>query len=123
MTAYAYRADQELPSYSIGWTDSAGAVLDFSTGYTATVKVALVSAPTTVILTKTTNITLAATSPNYVIDFTTAELATMETAAGTIPTGGVECVVYAYCRRDSDSRDRVFKPGDEPRFRLHTKPV
>ena len=121
--SYNYRADQELPAYSIAWSDGTNTLIDFNTGWTPTVKVALVSAPATVILTKTTNITLSASSPNYVIDFTTAEMATIETAAGTIPTSGVECVIYAYCRRDSDSRDRVFKPGNEPRFRLYASPT
>ena len=123
MTTYHYRADQELPAFPLAWSDRTNTLIDFSAGWTATVKVAIVTAPETVVLTKTTGITLDSASPNYVVDFSATDMSTITAAAGTISTGGVECVVYPYCKRDSDSQDRVFQPGNEPRFTLFAAPA
>ena len=112
---YTYRADQELPAMTLTWRDADGAIIDFSSGWTPTVKVAAATAPTTTLLTKTAGITLAATAPNYQIDWTLADLATL---AGSIVGSQLQCVVFAYCRRDSDSKDRLFAPGAEPKLLL-----
>ena len=120
MTVISLYADQELPAIPIDWQDSAGATLDFSSGWTATVKVCAVSAPSTIILTKTSGITLAATNPNYLIEFTAADLATI-VAALSPGTRGTAAFMYVYNRRTSDSKDAVFRPGNP--ITLHVWPA
>lgn len=102
---YAYRQDQELPAMAIEWLDSNGDVIDFSTGWTFTAKVATKTIPGTALITKTTGITGAATSPNVVIDWSTTDWSALAPA-----TGGTVHVVHLTARRTSDSKDRVFRP-------------
>lgn len=102
------RIDQELPAIALEWKDRDGTVRNFLTGWTFTVKVATVAAPTTVILTKTAGITLDSASPNVIIEWSAADLSTISTALGTLPSYGTPCIVYVYARRDSDSKDDVF---------------
>ena len=70
--SWAYRKDQEAPALTLTWKDYTGAVRDFSSGYTFTAKVALATAPTTIVLSKTTGITGAATAPNITVDWSTS---------------------------------------------------
>lgn len=114
-------ADQELPAIPLNWLDGARATIDFSTGWTANVKVARASAPLVTILPKTTGITLAATAPNYVIDWSIADLTTIIAAAppGTL---GVTILVYAYCKRTGDTKDREFRPGSPILGRVYPAP-
>jgi hypothetical protein len=119
---YVYRSDQELPTMRLAWKDGNETIIDYSSGFTATVKVASAAAPTTTLLTKTSGITLAATSPNYSIEWTAADFTTLGGALGTLPDAGIVCVVHAYVRRSADSKDDVFRPFDPPQFRLMPAP-
>jgi hypothetical protein len=103
---YVYRADQELPAIPLNWVDGTGAIIDYSTGWTFTVKICLATAPTTTLATKTTGITGAATAPNVTIDWVTADFTGLTAAAA-----GTSYVVHVTARRTSDSKDRVFNPG------------
>lgn len=103
--AYSYRKDQELPAIPLAWYDRNGALIDFSSGWTFTVKLAKAATPTTVALTKTTGITGAATDPNLLIDWSTSDWSALDAD----PQGTVY-VVWVYARRNSDSKDRVYRP-------------
>lgn len=67
-----YTIGAELPDVAITWTDDNSAVIDFSTGWTFTVKVGLPDQAAA--LTKTTGITGAATAPNLTIAWAAGEL-------------------------------------------------
>jgi hypothetical protein len=76
MARWRYRTDQEDPAYVVTWLDRNGSPIDFSTGYTFTLK--LVSATTgTTGLTKTSGITGAATAPNISVAWSANELASL----------------------------------------------
>lgn len=60
-----YTNGADLPDLAITWKDHAGNIINFSTGWTFSVKVGVVGA--TALFTKTTGITGAATGPNLVI--------------------------------------------------------
>jgi hypothetical protein len=100
MATYAYRSDQEDPAYVVEWSDRDGNLINFATGYTFTLKLVNV-ATGAVALTKTTNITGAATAPNISVAWAAGDLAV---TAGSY---WVKLVATA------SSRDRVFKPGAE----------
>lgn len=119
-SGYAYRGDQELPSIQINWLDGTGATIDFSTGWTFTAKVVAATAPTTVLLTKTTGITGAASSPNVTIDWATTDFAGLAKSDS-----GTRYLIWLYARRAADSKDRVFDPsGASPlSFTLFTAPA
>ena len=70
MTTYILGA--ELPNYTVTWRDSAGAVIDFSTGWTFTAKLGIPGDDA--IVTKTSGITGAATAPNLTVTWATGEL-------------------------------------------------
>jgi hypothetical protein len=101
-TVYTYIADQDLPGIGLDWRDRDNALIDFSTGWTFTVK--LIDESGNVDLTKTVSITGAATSPNVQIAWAAGELAALTT-------GRYRMLVYA---RDTLSRDRVFRPASPP---------
>lgn len=71
--AITYYKGAELPTVEVTWLDSNGAVINFSTGYTFTVKIG--NPGQSALLTKTNGITGSATSPNIVIDWATGDLA------------------------------------------------
>lgn len=102
MTTWIMEVGQELPSRTLDWLDSSGTPVDFSSGWTFTVKISKQSTPTVTLVEKTSGITGAATSPNVTIDFTASELSTV--APG-------KYVVRVIARRTADSKDRVFNPG------------
>lgn len=104
MTVWMMEVGQELPALPLNWLDADGAAIDFSSGWTFTVKIAAQTAPTTTLVTKTSGITGAASLPNVTIDWTTSELSSL-TAPG-------KYVVRVIARRTADSKDRVFRPGD-----------
>lgn len=114
----AYRKDQELPALGLEWRDGTGALIDFSSGWTFTVMVATSAAPNTAVLTKTTGITGAATSPNVVIDWATSDFSGLTPSAT-----GAEHVVHVTARRTADSKDRVFRPSDPVTIALYTAPA
>jgi hypothetical protein len=104
-----YRKDQELPGVSLNWLDGTGATIDFSTGWTFTVKVCA-EGTTTTLVTKTTGITGASTLPNVRIDWSTTDWSTLTAGA-----------VYDYlviARRTSDSKDNEFKPGSPLKLQI-----
>lgn len=75
----AWKKSAERPTLDIWWFDSAGALIDFSSGYTWSLKVGVPGS--TALLTKTTNITGAAGSgtaptgtPNVVVTWAGGEL-------------------------------------------------
>lgn len=118
MSTYAYRTDQELPTMRLSWEDGDGTLMQFATGWTATVKVAKATTPSTTVLTKTVGITLGNTAPNYVIDWAIADWTTILAAVTTIGPMGTLFVVHAYARRTGDTKDDVFRPDNLPEFKL-----
>lgn len=112
--SYVYMLDQELPAMTFNWQDKDAATIDFSSGYTFTAKLCLTSAPTAILLTKSSGITGAATSPNITVAWTAADFVGL--AAGTYR-------VLVYARRTADSLDRVFSPGAPPVLTLQTAPA
>ena len=93
-------------------------MIDFSAGWTFTVKVALASDPNRVLLTKTGGVAGAAVAPNVTIDWAAAELAALTAAAA-----GTLYVAHVYARRDADNKDRVFRPGKPITFTLYPAPA
>lgn len=67
-----YIQGAELPDIEVTWKDSDGAVIDFSTGFTFTVRLGQIGQVAT--LTKTTGITPSATTPNLVISWSNTEI-------------------------------------------------
>lgn len=115
---YSYRADQELPAIPLTWRDSDNEIIDFSTGWTFTVKTCNASAPSTVLATKTTGITGTATAPNLTIDWSTTDFSALTAgAAGTV------YVAHVYARRTADNKDRVFSPAKPISFTLLPAPA
>ncbi len=97
--ALAYILGAELPDRSFDWRDSANALIDFSGGWTFTLKVTDLAKTTQ--FTKTTTITGSATSPNVTIAWATSgEL-------GDLTAG--EYTGWLTARRTSDSKDRTFQ--------------
>jgi len=92
-----YYQGAELGDLPFSWYDSDGTVIDFSSGYTFSVKVGVPGAAAS--FTKTTGITGAATAPNVTIGWaTTDELNSL--SAG-------DYVVQITATRTSDSKTRV----------------
>lgn len=115
-TMYSYRSDQELPDMVGTWLDGDGQVIDLSTGWTLTARVAAQADPTRVLLTKT--VVGAADAPNWRIAWDVDELAALPAEQlGTI------YVVHLYARRDVDDKDRVFSPAAPPTFMLLPAPT
>ena len=72
-TQITRRVSHELPDIAIDWYDDQGDLINFSSGYTWSLKIG--SDPTgAATVTKTSGITGAATSPNVTISFSAAEL-------------------------------------------------
>lgn len=113
MSTYTYRADQELPAMALEWLDRDGTVIDFSTDYNFTVQLTRKTQPTTVVATKTTGVTGAATSPNVLIDWSTSDFSGL-----TAEDNGTTYLVHVTARRTADSKDRVFSPGSPPQLVL-----
>lgn len=97
-SGYRYKLDQELPDYILTGLDYDGSIVDFSSGWTFTVKIALATAPTAQLATPGT-VTGAATSPNLRIGWGTSAWAGL--------TAG-DYVGLVYCRRTADSKDLVY---------------
>lgn len=113
-TPPVYRADQELPGDAIVWRDRDNNLIDFSTGWTFTVKICLYGT-TAVLASKTTGITGAATSPNVTIAWSATDFTAL--------TAGAMYAYFLYARRTADNLDDVFNPGDPPRFYLAPAPA
>lgn len=109
MSELTYVSDSENPETQLIWKDATGTLVDFSSGFTYTVK--LVQEGVTQ-LTKTTGITGAATEPNIRIEWAVDEL--------DITPGVYQLWVYA---RDAENRDRVFRPDNPPQIRIVAAPT
>ncbi|HEU4544070.1 MAG TPA: hypothetical protein VFR23_23270 [Jiangellaceae bacterium] len=83
----------ELPDRTLHWQTADGATIDFSTGYTWTLRVG----NTTGVLQKTSGITGAATDPNVTIVWAAGEW-------DNVPPGNYSFTLTP--RRTSDSKDR-----------------
>lgn len=102
---HSWFTDQELPAIPIELLDSSGNVVDLSSGWSATAA-KLVDDTNTLVVSQIDNMTLAATSPNIVIDrWSAATLTTVATALGTNRSAVYELRVYV--KRSSDSADEV----------------
>ena len=116
--SFDYRKDQEGPAIGVNWAASDGSIYAFASGWTFAAKVCAVSAPTTIIVTKSSGITGADTYPNVSIAWSASDFSTL-TASAT----GVAYVVYLYATRTADSKDFVFRPSDPIRLSLFTAPA
>jgi hypothetical protein len=70
LTTITITVGSELPDLTFHWQDSAGNTIDFSSGFTWTLRV---GDATTGVLEKTTGITGAATNPNVTITFSAGD--------------------------------------------------
>jgi len=94
-----YYQGSDLPDLAETWTDSTGAVIDFSAGYSFAVKVGKRGAASA--FTKTTGITGASSAPNITIAWsTTGEL-------NSLPSGVY--IVRIIATRTSDGKDRIMQ--------------
>lgn len=109
MSELTYIANVENPETHLIWKDPTGTLIDFSSGFTFTVKLTQEGQTK---LTKTSGIYGAATVPNIRISWDVDELE--------IAPGVYQLWVYA---RDAATRDRVFRPGDLPIIRIVAAPV
>jgi hypothetical protein len=109
-TPLEYRLDQELAAIPLHWQDRDGDTRDLSTGWTVTVRVTANGDTSDLVLLKSAGITLAATNPNVLIEWTAADTSAISTALGTVPEHGTLTELHVYARRDADSKDDKF-PG------------
>ena len=116
--SHAYRTDQELPGLPIEWRDADDEIINFSSGWTFTARLAAASAPNVVLATKTTGISGAATSPNVLIEWAAGVFDDLTPAAD-----GSTYLLHLYARRTSDSKDRVFRPGRPPEITIYPAPA
>lgn len=99
-----HRVDQLL-TLELNWTDDDGTTLDLSSGYTANVRVVHVSAPNDLVY-SATGTTLAATSPNYILTLSAANLASLVSGwGGTLGTYGDVFRFEPQLTRTSDSEE------------------
>lgn len=118
MTPIEHRVD-ELLTIELNWQD--GTTIDLSTGYTASVRIVHVDAPNDLIYTAT-GVTLGATSPNYVIALSAANLDSVITAWGdTLGTYGDAFRFEPQLIRTSDSA-KIPWPGGRVEVRLYPAP-
>lgn len=98
-TAPPYVQGADLPDLAFDWKDSAGALINFSSGWTFALRVGQPGAAAT--LTKSTGITGASTSPNITVAWATSgEL-------NTLPAGTYIGDLIA--TRTSDSKQRILR--------------
>lgn len=106
MTVYhSWFSNQELPGIPLEHVDKDGNVVDLSSGWTASAK--LVSG-STIVVTQTDNITLAATSPNITISKWSS--ATLTAVASNLTASGKreqDFDLQVYLNRTADSADEV----------------
>lgn len=94
-----YVSGAELADLEVIWSDSDGAVIDFSAGYTFSLKVGVVGQAAS--FTKTTNITGASTAPNLTVAWATSgEL-------NGLSAGGYTLQITA--TRAADSKTRILQ--------------
>lgn len=94
-----YVQGSDLPYIELTWKDTNDVVIDFSTGHTFQLKIG--NPGEAALITKTTGITGAATSPNVTIAWaSTGELNTLETGSH---------IAQLKATRNSDGKDRFFR--------------
>lgn len=93
--AVEYMQGAELPDVAFTWTDEETGLLDFSTGWSFTVRVGISGSPA--LIEKTVGISGAATAPNVIIAWEPDELDVL--AVGTYD-------VDVIARNDGTSKDR-----------------
>ena len=104
MLTVSYAQGADLPDLGIDWTDQAGELIDFSTGYSFELRV---GAPgESAALAKSSGITGAATAPNVTISFDDDELSDLEPG---------HYMADLIATRTADGKDRAM------RFRLSVK--
>lgn len=106
----------ELPPLPLAWTDRDGTIIDFSTGWTFTMLLASVDAKDTIVNTKTTGFTGAATSPNLLIARTLNEYAALAD-------GFYEATIIPKRTSDNFERDPFMVGGSLPTIELYSRPV
>jgi hypothetical protein len=99
MQNYDYFTDTELPAPS-GDVREDGALVDLSTGWTLSAKVCPTSTPAAALINKTSGVTGYATSPSWIVDWSTSDFAALTASAS-----GSKYIVTVFGRRSSDSKD------------------
>jgi len=92
--SFKYKRGAELGDGKITWNDELTGLIDFSTGWTWTLRIG--DEGTTAIITKTTGISGAATAPNVTIVWDAGEL-------DTLTPGTYTCTIQA---RNASTKDR-----------------
>lgn len=99
MESFTYTQGAELPDLTIEWRDSAGALINFASGWTFVLKVGTPGSAAD--LSKSTGITGASTAPNVTVAWATSgELNTLTPAS---------YPAQLIATRTSDSKDRVLE--------------
>lgn len=106
-----YYVGQALPALALEWKDRDSNLIDYSSGWTF--RVDLLSSGGTIMASKTTGITGAATSPNVIIDWANTDFDGLS--------GNYR--VYIKATRTSDSKFRVFNDETLPSIRIVTAPT
>lgn len=117
--SWGYLAGDSLPAFTVTWKDASGNVRDLSSGYSAVAKLALATDPDTVLVTKSSGITLAATAPNVTVAWNAA----VDFASLTPDAQGTDYVVWLTLTRSADSYKATFRPNDPPRITLRSTPA
>lgn len=92
-----YIQGAELPDVEITWMDSDGSVIDFSTGWTFTVRIGVLGQPAS--MEKTDGITGNAVAPNVVVIWDNVELENLPAAA---------YALQVIARHTASGKDRKF---------------
>lgn len=109
--------NQQLPTMRLEWRDGTGALIDL-TAFSAQKVVVVNAAGGATIANKTTGITLAATSPNYVISWSAADVTAL-----TPTSGAAVYTVLAYAKRTADNLWDVFNPDNPPKLIVKAVPA
>ena len=106
-----YYTDQEKPGLAIEYKDGS-TIVDLSSGYTFTAELVR---GTTIVASQTTNMTGAATSPNFTMSEWTA--AVLTAIAADLVTLGVDSYNYEYRPyARANSKDEVLTSQADPKF-------
>lgn len=115
---YSYHKDQELPAMAFNWRDGSNNTIDLSSGWTATIKIALASNKFVILSTITTGMTYALLAPNLLWSPTSGDFTSLAASAN-----GTIYIAWPYIKRTSDGKDDVWKPGKGEPFALYPAPA
>lgn len=115
---YSYHKDQELPAMAFNWRDGSNNTLPLSSGWVGTIKITLASNKFVILSTITTGLTYADVAPNVLWSPSIGDWAPLAAAAN-----GTKYTAWLYVRRNSDSKDDVWKPGIGEQFTLFPAPA